>query len=73
MAKSFYHFLMRFRNGNDELSKFAEGAFRDLSFPKESNDYDELSRYLELNDDYLSTMTIFDLAWTYYEQYENKF
>ncbi len=41
MAKSFYHFLMRFRNGNDELSKFAEGAFRDLSFPKESNDYDE--------------------------------
>lgn len=34
MAKSFYHFLMRFRNGNDELSKFAEGAFGTLVFRK---------------------------------------
>ncbi|NCU17230.1 YozE family protein [Pallidibacillus pasinlerensis] len=73
MGKTFYHFLMRYRSGSDDLSKFAEGAFRDHSFPKDATDYDEISRYLELNGEYLPTMSIFDKAWEYYEQYENKY
>lgn len=73
MAKSFYHFIMRYRGGKDELSQFAEGVYRDLGFPKESTDYDELSRYLEMNGDYLPTMTVFDRAWENYQQYEMKF
>ncbi|WP_033828681.1 YozE family protein [Bacillus andreraoultii] len=76
MGKSFYHFLMRYRNSEvkkrDELANFAENAFRDHGFPKNSSDYDELSRYLEMNGDYLPTMTIFDHAWDLYKSIENK-
>lgn len=74
MAKTFYHFLMRYRNpgAKDELAKFAEDAFHDHSFPKGSSNYDELSRYLEMNGDYLRSMTIFDHAWDLYVQIENK-
>ncbi|MEH7899402.1 YozE family protein, partial [Bacillus pumilus] len=42
-------------------------AYEDHSFPKASTDYHELSAYLELNGDYLSSMTTFDEA---YEQYD---
>lgn len=72
MAKSFYHFLMRYRNGKDELAKFAESAFRDHSFPKNSSEYDDLSRYLEMNGDYLPSMVLFDMAWDLYLQIEKK-
>ena len=36
MRKSFYHFLMRYRHPepNDEISVFANDAFKDHSFPK---------------------------------------
>ena len=38
MRKSFYHFLMRYRHPepNDEISVFANNAFKDHSFPKGS-------------------------------------
>lgn len=42
-------------------------AYEDHSFPKASTDYHELCAYLELNGDYLSSMTTFDEA---FEQYE---
>ncbi|WLR43326.1 YozE family protein [Bacillus carboniphilus] len=66
--KSFYHFLMKFRHegASDEISNFANNVYRDHSFPKSSTHYDELSRYLELNGDYLPNMTIFDSVWEKY-------
>ncbi|WP_062356644.1 YozE family protein [Bacillus kwashiorkori] len=72
MPKSFYHFLMRYRHpqGNDELAKFANNAYKDHSFPTQSVNYDEISRYLELNGHYLPSMTIFDDAWDLYLQIE---
>lgn len=74
MAKSFYHFLMRYRNAGakDEMAKFAIDAFLDHGFPKSSTDYDELSRYLEMNGDYLPSMTTFDRAWELYKEIEDK-
>ena len=67
MRKSFYHFLMRYRHPepNDEISVFANNAFKDHSFPKGSSNYHQLSSYLELNVSYLKSMTIFDEAWEF--------
>jgi uncharacterized protein YozE (UPF0346 family) len=72
MAKSFYHYLMKFRQEKalDDISQFANDAFRDHSFPKYSSNYEELSSYLELNGHYLKSMTIFDKVWEMYQAEE---
>ncbi len=72
--KSFYHFLMRYRQGKniDAITKFANDAFRDHSFPKQSKDYDEISRYLEMNGEYLDGMSVFDETWERYMEHEVK-
>lgn len=68
MAKTFYHFLMKYRHPlpNDSISQFANHAYQDHSFPKTSKDYHEISTYLELNGLYLENMAIFDEAWELY-------
>jgi uncharacterized protein YozE (UPF0346 family) len=50
----------------DSISVFANNAYHDHSFPKTSEDYHEVSSYLELNGQYLDSMTIFDEAWERY-------
>ncbi|MCM3788210.1 YozE family protein [Domibacillus sp. 8LH] len=72
MHKSFYHYLMRYREEppRDNLALFANEAFADHSFPKMADSYDVLSRYLEMDVDYLPTMSVFDEAWEKYEQDE---
>lgn len=67
-VKSFYPYLMKYRHPKpkDDISDFANHAYLDHGFPKASNRYDEISSYLELNVDYLSSMTIFDEAWEKY-------
>lgn len=72
--KSFYHFLMRYRQGKniDAITKFANDAFHDHSFPKQSKNYDEISRYLEMNGEYLDGMSVFDEAWERYMEHEVK-
>ncbi|ALC90210.1 hypothetical protein AM500_10770 [Bacillus sp. FJAT-18017] len=74
MLKSFYHFLMKYRHPKpkDNISEFANEAFKDHSFPKTSEDYDELSRYLEMNGHYLPSMSVFDDAWTEYIETEKR-
>ena len=74
MNKSFYHFLMKYRHPfpKDSISSFANDAYEDHSFPKQSSDYHEISSYLELNGEYLATMSTFDEAWQQYLLSENK-
>lgn len=69
MSKSFYHFLMKYRQPSpkDEISAFANNAYTDHGFPKISKDYHEISSYLELNALYLKSMSIFDDAWELYK------
>lgn len=69
--KSFYHYLMKYRHPKpqDELSKFANNAYTDHGFPKNTDNYDEISSYLEMNGSYLESMKVFDEAW---ERYENE-
>lgn len=69
MAQTFYQYLMTQRNPNDhgEIATFAQNAFLDLSFPKQISDFDDLSRYLELNAGYLPSMDIFDAVYREYQ------
>lgn len=66
--ESFYQFLMTQRNPNqpNEIEQFANDSFFDSAFPKQSQDFDEISKYLEENATYLYSMTIFDDAWQLY-------
>lgn len=66
--RSFYFWLMTQRNetGADEIAQFANNAFFDQAFPKQSHNYEELSNYLELNAGYLPEMSIFDTAYREY-------
>lgn len=75
MAKTFYHFLIRYRQPKpvDDLTRFANEVYLDHGFPKQSTDYHEISSYLELNGDYLSSMSIFDEAWELYLQIEKPY
>ncbi|MGV3465529.1 MAG: YozE family protein [Heyndrickxia sp.] len=74
MNRSFYHYLMKYRDAKtkDELSHFANSAYKDHGFPKQSTDYSELSLYLEMNGTYLKSMSIFDQAWELYLIEEKK-
>lgn len=69
--ESFYRFLMTLRDpdSSDEVVQFANNAWHDQSFPKQEQNYEKLSNYLELNAGYLPTMTIFDRA---YQMYQDK-
>ena len=53
------------------MQQFANNAFFDSAFPKQSKDFDEISKYLEENTDYLPSMTIFDTAWQQYRDAMN--
>ena len=70
MTKSFYQFLMSKKGPShlDELQLFATAASDDIQFPKHSQDYHEVSSYLEMNADYLSNMSLFDAFWAQYEE-----
>lgn len=63
--RSFYQWLMTQRNvvSANEIQEFANHAFLDSDFPKQSTDFDELSKYLEETATYLVSMTIFDESW----------
>nr|WP_321314515.1 YozE family protein [uncultured Ligilactobacillus sp.] len=66
--ESFYRYLMTLRDPNkhDEITQFANDAFYDQEFPKQTDDYEKLSNYLEMNASYLPSMSIFDDVWQMY-------
>ena len=66
--ESFYHYLMTRRNfkSSHPIAQFAKNAFYDESFPKQSRNFNLISKYLEENGSYLPTMVIFDQAWRDY-------
>lgn len=73
MRKTFYQYLMTLKDTKipTETSQLAESASRDLQFPKQSEDYHEISDYLELNTDYLENLTLFDQLWEVYLEENN--
>lgn len=53
---------------NNSINQFADSVAKDIQFPKQATDYHELSTYLEMNANYLSTMDIFDELWGKYQE-----
>lgn len=70
MHKTFYQYLMTKRNpgSTDPEAEFANNAFYDQSFPKQEEEFDALSKYLEENASYLPTMETFDSVWKEYQE-----
>lgn len=70
MRRSFYHYVKTLRDPfkKDDITLFANAVDEDGSFPKQSEDYTEISDYLELNAEYVSSMTIFDQVFQEYSE-----
>lgn len=68
--KTFYQYILTFRGKKkpDEKSKLADVIFYDHDFPKFSNDYNEISNYLEWNSPFPNALTIFDEIWEKYNE-----
>ncbi|MBD5430989.1 YozE family protein [Lactobacillus agrestimuris] len=68
--ESFYRYLMTQRDpdSTDDVAQFANNAQNDPTFPRQEQDYEKLSEYLELNAGYLPSMTIFDQAYKMYQE-----
>lgn len=68
MKRSYYHYMMTLRGPNhlDKMALLANDLFSDIQFPKQSQDYHEISEYLELETDYVPTMDLFDQSWELY-------
>lgn len=72
MRHTFYQFALNYRGGakSDSFSTFAEAMFLDHTFPKFSEDFDELSRYIEEAAHSEMTAVIFDEFWVLYAELE---
>lgn len=68
MRRSFYHYLMTLKGPKiaDVETKFANDVGDDIQFPKQSENYDQISSYLEMNAYYVPSMDIFDDIWEKY-------
>ncbi|MGE7623822.1 YozE family protein [Viridibacillus sp. NPDC096237] len=69
MNHSFYSYVQTFRGGekHDEKATFAEAAFQDHGFPKQSTDFHMLSKYIEEKADDEMSARVFDELWYLYE------
>ncbi|MGX7328424.1 YozE family protein [uncultured Enterococcus sp.] len=74
MTRSFYHYVLTLRGAltHDPVSLFAQAVSLDAQFPKQSCEYDEISSYLELETDYVSSMQLFDEIWELYVAHNKK-
>lgn len=61
---------MTFRGGDmlDAKTIFAEASFTDLSFPKMSTSFEELSNYIEMKGESEFSTATFDELWALYEE-----
>lgn len=69
MKRSFYHYVLTFRGGewSDKKVRFAESMILDHAFPKNSDNFDELSNYIEFQSNEYLTIGVFDVLWDLYE------
>ncbi|MFS1663168.1 YozE family protein [Streptococcus sp. zg-JUN1979] len=69
MRKSFYTWLMTHRHSNADtaLARLADLVFEDVAFPRQSHDFETISRYLEDNVYGSFNLSDFDAIWDMYE------
>lgn len=68
MRKSFYTWLMTQRNpkSNEPVAILADLAFDEPTFPKHTDNFDEVSRYLEDGASFAFNLGDFDRIWEEY-------
>ena len=68
MRKSFYSWLMTQRNPKSQAAKaiLADFAFEDPAFPKHTDSFDQVSRYMEEEANFAFHMGEFDRIWEEY-------
>ncbi|MCE2200720.1 YozE family protein [Streptococcus thermophilus] len=68
MRKSFYTWLMAQRNpkSTEPVAILADLAFEDSTFPKHTDDFEEVSRYLEDHASFSFNLGQFDQIWEDY-------
>lgn len=64
----FYQYLMKYRAPMEEndRTRFANLVFRDLTFPRQSTDFEEISTYLETQAPFHFPLQFFDVIWQEY-------
>ena len=69
MKQNFYDYLQKYYNPDalDPISRLANRSHDDQSFPKHSEDFEEISSYLEQNPIYGKLLTVFDDLWHNYQ------
>lgn len=68
MRTTFYHWLMTQRHHGEDvaLADLAEHVFLEADFPKQSTDFDQVSRFLEEEASFAFSMRDFDRIWEDY-------
>lgn len=68
MRKSFYTWLMTQRNpkSNEPVAILADYVFEDTTFPKHTDDFEKVSRYLEDEATFAFNLSDFDRIWEDY-------
>lgn len=68
MRTSFYHWLMTQRHPKSQtpVARLADLVFDELDFPKQSSDFEQISRFLEEEASFAFSMTDFDQIWDDY-------
>lgn len=71
MRKSFYTWLMTERNPKSHSHKaiLADLAFQESAFPKHTDDFDEVSRFLEGDASFSFNLGEFDRIWQEYVEH----
>lgn len=69
MNQTFYEYMMRFADsgGREPLTRLANTMRGDIAFPKQSDDFNELSSHLESHSNYSKLLVVFDDAWSQYQ------
>lgn len=71
MRKSFYSWLMTQRHPKSTapVAILADLVFADMTFPKHTDDFDTVSRYLEMEADFSFNLGQFDAIWEEYQEH----
>lgn len=69
MNQKFYEYMMRFFDpeGRDPVTRLANIMHQDIAFPKQSDDFEEISNHLESSSAYGKLLVVFDDAWSKYQ------
>lgn len=70
MRQTFYQFMLRYTDSQkkDMQTQFANLISEDVAFPKHADQYDDIVHYVELTEDYLPYMHVFDELWEVYQE-----